>query len=204
MNNRRLATMATNFAAALLMAAVVPAALAEAATFVVTPGADGNEVVFESKATLESFKGKTDRVSGSITADLSDLAGPIDVRITVDLASFDTGIGKRNSHMRDNHLETDLYPEAVFTADRIVKTSAPALAAGRTVIVHLAGTMALHGVVRDVEYETELKLAAGNTLLVAAEFTVSLEDHGIKRPKFLVMKLADEQKITVKLEATPE
>lgn len=176
---------------------------AAAAEFIVTPGTDGNEVVFESKATLESFKGKTDRVSGTITADLTDLTDTVAVRIVVELASFDTGIGKRNGHMRDNHLETDQYPEAVFTADRIIATSAAVLGLGQTASVRLAGSMELHGVMRDGEYEVELTLEESGVLLVAAEFVVSLEDHAIKRPKFLVMKLADEQKISVVLRATP-
>ncbi len=176
---------------------------AAAAEFIVTPGTDGNEVVFESKATLESFKGKTDRVSGTITADLSDLTDTVAVRIVVELASFDTGIGKRNGHMRDNHLETDQYPEAVFTADRIIASSTTALGPGQTATVRLAGSMDLHGVVRDGEYEVQLTLEENGVLLVAAEFVVSLEDHAIKRPKFLIMKLADEQKISVVLRATP-
>ncbi len=194
------ATVSVAAVGSVVSAAASTAALAE---FIVTPGADGNEVVFESKATLESFKGKTDRVSGTITADLSDLTDTVAVRIVVELASFDTGIGKRNGHMRDNHLETDQYPEAVFSADRVVATTAPALGPGQTAIVRLAGSMDLHGVVRDGEYEVQLTLEENGVLLVAAEFVVSLEDHAIKRPKFLIMKLADEQKISVALRATP-
>ena len=190
---------------AVAVGSVVSAAASTAAVseFIVTPGTDGNKVVFESKATLESFKGKTDRVSGTITADLSDLTDTVAVRIVVDLASFDTGIGKRNGHMRDNHLETDQYPEAVFTADRVVATTAPALGPGQTATVRLAGSMDLHGVVRDGEYEVQLTLEESGVLLVVADFVVSLEDHAIKRPKFLIMKLADEQKISVALRATP-
>ena len=188
---------------AVAVGSMVSTATAAPTEFIVTPGTDGNEVVFESKATLESFKGKTKRVSGTITADLSDLTDTVAVRIAVDLASFDTGIGKRNGHMRDNHLETDQYPEAVFTADRIIATSATALGLGQTATVRLAGSMDLHGVVRDGEYEVELTLDDSGVLLVAAEFVVSLEGHAIKRPKFLILKLADEQKISVALRATP-
>ena len=201
----RLATAALVAApvSAAAVGSVVSTAAAAPAEFIVIPGTDGNEVVFESKATLESFKGKTDRVSGTITADLSDLTDTVAVRIVVELASFDTGIGKRNGHMRDNHLETDQYPEAVFTADRIIATSATALGLGQTATVRLAGSMDLHGVVRDGEYEVELTLDDSGVLLVAAEFVVSLEGHAIKRPKFLILKLADEQKISVALRATP-
>ena len=39
--------------------------------------------------------------------------GDIVVRVS------DTGIGMRNTHMRENHLETETYPVATFTGGRI-------------------------------------------------------------------------------------
>ena len=34
--------------------------------------------------------------------------------VDVEMADLDTGIDKRNRDMRENHLETDLYPTARF------------------------------------------------------------------------------------------
>ncbi|MBK9304990.1 MAG: YceI family protein [bacterium] len=45
----------------------------------------------------------------------------------VDLAALDTGIGLRNRHMRENHLETDRFPQAVFRGARILKPGRPPL-----------------------------------------------------------------------------
>ena len=178
-------------------------AQAELVEYVAEPGTAGNKIVFLSKAPLETIEGKTDQVAATIHADLQNLSGAIEVRVTVDMASLDTGNGKRNGHMRDNHLETDTYPEAVFTAGKIVKASAPALATGQSVQLTVAGTFELHGVAREVEYELELSLGEDGALHVVTSFPVSLEDHKIKRPKFLIMKLSDEQKVTVTLRATP-
>jgi len=194
----RRALAATAALAAALSLAALPAS---AATWLVS---DGSEVVFTSRAPMESFDGKTDQVRGHIGCDPTRLIGPCDLRIVVDLASLDTGIGLRNSHMRDRHLETDTYPEAVFTASEVASASAPSLAAGTPVEVVVRGAFDLHGVAREREITATVTLAPDGGLAVEAAFPVKLSDHGIDRPSFLVMKLADEQQVRVALSCRPE
>lgn len=197
---RPLASRPTRCAARLAVLAAVlaaGAAFAGPATYNVVAG-DGTEVVFESKAPLESFEGRTSGVTGWCRFDADDLAAGVELEITVDLASFDTGLGKRNQHMRDNHLETDRFPQAFFRGGSVTATT-PALAAGATSTVVLHGSLDLHGVKREAAVEVDLSRDAGTGLAVAAEFIVKLSDHDIERPKFLVMKLADEQTVRVRL-----
>ncbi len=160
-------------------------------------------MVFESKAPLESFKGKTDRIAGSFVTDLAQLVDSLRFRIEVDLTSLDTGIGLRNQHMRDNHLETDRFPAAVFSGGRIVSTTSPSLKPGTTAKIRLAGDMHLHGITRAVEMDVELVLDQSGILQVTSQFSIYLSDYDIKRPQFLVMKLADDQKVNVKFRAHP-
>ena len=117
---------------------------------------------------------------------------------------IDTGIGMRNTHMRENHLETEQYPLAVFTGQTVVATSAPALSAGNPVELTVRGAFDLHGVSQPRDITAQVTLEADGSLSVVAQFPVSLEDHEIKRPKFLVMKLADEQQVRVSLTAYRE
>lgn len=184
-----------------LIATALAATNGRAETWIV---GEGSEVVFTSKAPMESFDGKTDQVSGHIRCPADDLGGELDLRIAVDLASLDTGIGMRNSHMRDRHLETDEYPEAVFTGEAVVATSAPALLPGQAVRLTVRGTFELHGVSRPRDIEATVTLEHDGSLTVATDFAVSLEDHAIDRPQFLVMKLADEQQVRVLVKARPE
>lgn len=179
---------------AVLAMAAVPTAWADTWTV-----ADGSTVVFTSKAPMESFDGKTDKISGSITVDADDLSGELAMRMVVDLASLDTGIGLRNTHMRENHLETEDFPEAIFTGHSIIQTSAPHLAPGQSVELMVRGLFDLHGVQREMDIPATVTLAADGSLTVEAAFEVKLSDHAIKRPKFLVMKLADEQQVKVSL-----
>ena len=184
-----------------LLLAAVPA-WAAPTLFSIVPGEDGNQVSFLSKAPMETVEGKTDQATGSVSVDLEDLRAGCRVEVRVDLASIDTGIGKRNQHMRENHLETDKYPHAVFTADSVVATSGAALAPGATATLTLAGDFALHGVTRRIEVPvTVTRSADGRALDVASTFDVKLADYEISRPKFLIMKLDEVQHVTVALTA---
>jgi polyisoprenoid-binding protein YceI len=95
----------------------------EATDFSIEPGKDRNLVVFTSKATLETFQGKTKQVAGNVSFDPANLSDSVTVRVEVDLASLDTGIPMRNKHMRENHLETSKYPKAVFEGGRILEAT---------------------------------------------------------------------------------
>lgn len=166
--------------------------------FVVVPGAE-TRIVFDSRAPMEKFQGKTGAVSGWLDADLDDLSSPVKLAITVDLASFDTGMSKRNKHMRENHFETEKFPTATFSGGQITQSTAPALAVGATVELALTGILDLHGVRHETACAVTLTRPTADSVQVTARFEVLLPDHRIKRPKFLVMKLAEDQQVTARI-----
>lgn len=185
-------------------------ARAEVTDYAIVPGTAGTEVEFLSKATLESFTGRTDRIRGHIRCDPDALTDSISVFVEVDLASLETGMGLRDKHMRENHLETDQYPHAVFRGARILPGAPPALPAGAAgapgppVEIPIAGEFALHGVRRPVEVTARVTRLGDGTRALAIEcaFEVKLADHRIDRPRFLMMKVSDTQRITLRLVAT--
>ena len=185
----------------LAMAALSGPAAAAPATFAVLPGVEGNLITFVSKAPLETVEGKTGQVAGSVVVDPAALAAGCRVEIAVDLASLDTGIGKRNQHMCENHLETERFPQASFSADSL--SGAPAvLLPGAPAAFTLVGDFSLHGVTRQIAVPVTVTLSAdGTALAVSAAFTVKLADYSIARPKFLVMKLDELQRVSVALTA---
>ncbi len=166
-----------------------------AAEFVVKPGKP-NEVVFTSKAASESFQGRTDQMSGSITVDPAQVGDSVAVRIEVDLKSLSTGIGKRDQHMRDNHLETGKYPKAIFDGVT-VKSGGGTLVAGIASKMEVEGNFTLHGVTRRLLATVEVLLKDERTLQFKAAFKVPLADYKIDRPKFLFLKLGEVQELTV-------
>ncbi len=191
---RRVAALPT---ALLLLAAWTAAASAERFEFV--PGAADNTASFQSRAAVESFEGKTHQVSGWIECDPAALGDSATVQVAIDLASLDTGIDLRNRHMREDHLETARYPQAVFRGGRLL--GAPArLEPGRTARFEIAGELDLHGVKRPLRAPVEATLDASGgkqRLRVVARFPVSLSDYHIARPQFLVIRLAETQQVTL-------
>jgi len=157
------------------------------------------EVVFESRAPMENFDGRTNRVSGWLEADPDDLTQPFRFEVAVDMASLDTGNSKRNGHMRENHLETGKYPTAMFTGGKLGPGSPTAVPVGGSAALQVVGTLDLHGVTRTVTCAVEAERPDDGTLRVTARFEVLLDDYGIERPKFLFLKLAEDQQVTVRL-----
>lgn len=166
----------------------------------IVPDVDGTEVVFHSKATMESFEGSTRSVEGWIECDPDSLQNGVAWEVRVDLRTLDTGIGLRNRHMRENHLHTDEHPWAIFTGRTTAERS---LVAEKKVELDVEGSFGLHGVTAVRSVPAWVQLLPGGALEIRSEFRVSLEDHEIPRPEFLLLKLADEQRITVRLLARP-
>lgn len=202
-------TVLVGFLLAGVLPGLPPAEAAPVRYVIGTGGAEGSEgregensVVFVSEAPMESFEGRTTRVAGTIVLDPAALGDSLEARLEVDLASLDTGIALRNQHMRENHLETERFPQAVFTGATLVGFPA-SLTPGIPAAGKVVGTFDLHGVARRLEAAAELTLGPDGALAVHATFEVHLADHGISRPKFLVLKLDERQRLTVDLVARP-
>ncbi len=185
------------------LAILLTAFMVSAEEFHIEAGEE-NSLIFYSKAPMESFEGTTDQIVGSVSADLANLAAGVMVEVQVDMASMDTGMKLRNKHMRDNHLETDEFPHAVFRAERVLKAPSGPLVPGSSAEFLLAGTMTLHGITREIEApvsvacdETDGRLS----LQVSSKFQITLSDYEIKRPKFLVLKLNETQDVEINLTA---
>lgn len=197
----------TNPVRALLLASFLlslSGAPASAGRFDITPG-DPNLIRFESKAPMESFDGKTRQVSGHILCDPSALEDSIEVLIEVDLATLDTGIKLRNQHMRENHLETERYPKAVFRGAKLEERTIAALQPGQPARLNVRGTFELHGEAHEIVVPLEVTLSADpgpRTLRITGGFPVKLSDYKINRPQFLVMRVDETQRVTLELRAT--
>ncbi len=165
--------------------------------FTVDQSNPSNLISFTSKAPLEEVVGRTNSATGFII--LPNAASQGSSEIHVDLASLTTGLSLRDRHMRENHLETDQFPEAVFTLTSL-ELPGGVLTQGKKTSVKVYGTMFLHGVAKEMNPITWLTLT-GDDLVIESKFSVSLQDYNITRPEFLIMKLADDQRIDVKLTA---
>ncbi len=146
-----------------------------------------------------SFDVVTSALSGTLeraTPDGADYSG----ELRVDLATLDSGIGLRNSHLRDNYLEVERGPEFrhAVLSDIVLDDPLPA-SAGRHETA-FSGTLSLHGVERPVEGEAELRRRDGR-MQVEATFSISLEAFDIPPPRYLGVGVRDTVEITVTFDA---
>lgn len=175
-------------------------------------GQDNRDLVtFTSRAPLETIEGKTSKVMGFLEVDPSDIS-TARAKIAVDLASLKTGIDMRDRHMRENHLETDKYPQAVFELTGIKIGGDSSIADGQPAEIKLLGNFTVHGVTKPVEIDATVQYYGdsdaspqkipGEIIHIKAGFNLLLPDYDIKRPQFLVLKLDEKQEIAVDIWAS--
>ena len=176
-----------------------------------------NVVQFTSEATMEKIIGRTSAVSGSVELNLENLAATTTGSFAVELETLDTGLALRNQHMRENHLETKRHPQAVFTLKRLENPSKANRSTGDEVTATAVGDLSLHGITKEYavpltlrylaaggEAEKRLSGGKGNLLYVTANWSIKLDDHQIKRPEFLFLRLSPEQKIDLSVALTDQ
>lgn len=153
------------------------------------------DVTFLSKAPLNEFEGKSSVLNGLVDLDKNLLD------FFVDLNTLKTGIGLRDSHMRENYLETDKYPFAEFTGkiDQI-----PNLIIGQKVPVKALGTFKIHGIEQKIEVLGSLTKLQNGKLELDASFDIKLSDYKIPIPKLVFYELAEEQKVTINATLNPK
>lgn len=146
--------------------------------------------VFISDAPLEDIEGVTDKIDGYVLwqghSDLASINATVqsEFYIEVRLADLDTKIGLRNRHMREDYLETDTYPVASFSG----AMSALEGFDDSTFTIELTGKFSLHGIEQERSV-TARAVSEDGGYRVTSEFWVRLEDHRIKVPKLMFLKV---------------
>ncbi len=157
--------------------------------------AAGNQVAFTSKVVALTFTGTTDKIDGFVYWDGDSLFAPQgQLHFEVDLASFDTGIGKRDRDMRQV-LDTDKWPKAVYQGQIAQHTAVDSTVAAYR--VKTKGILSLHGVDRPLEVPGTVVVAEGRSNIEAA-FTIKLADYNIEAPSLAAfVKVSQEIAIEV-------
>ncbi|HCY75788.1 MAG TPA: hypothetical protein DHV28_07685 [Ignavibacteriales bacterium] len=148
-----------------------------------------NSIKFLARSTLNNFEGTTSAVEGYIKWD-SNLVKRSKIEFKVYLDSLDTGIGLRNTHMRDNYLETSKYPLAQFTGnvtDQLKKSNFES-------DLKIEGILKIHGVERKQKIEGKL-YDYGKLFKIESSFDIFLSDFNIKEPSFLFISVDNEIKL---------
>lgn len=121
--------------------------------------------------------GRTPGVTATMTIAGTTVSG---VRVEGDLTGIRTDSDRRDNAIKTRGLETDTYPQAVFTqTDPVQLSSIPN--EGTPVTTTIKGQLELHGQTRPVDVPVEAKLDSGVIVVTGAQ-RITLTDFGIEKP----------------------
>ena len=146
----------------------------------VDKNAGDHKVKFTSRVAGFAFSGVTDRIDGFIYREEAPVFAPGNqFHFEVELASFATGIGKRDRDMRQV-LDTDRWPKAVFKGEIAGHSAVDSSVAGHR--LQTKGILSLHGVDRAVEVPGAWVVVEEGRARVEASFILKLADYDIEAP----------------------
>ena len=179
--------------------AVPATSYAEAITYRI--GGDGeSKATFVSDAPLDTMIGKTDKVTGSLAVDPSDISKTTgDFKAPV--KSLRTGNDLRDEHLQgDGWLDAKKNPFIHFEITEIIlgKKGNKGLKQGKDKKVEVKGKFTAHGVTQLVTAKGTVNWS-GSGIRIKAEFPVNLTDHDISVPSIVRLKVANEIQVSVDL-----
>ncbi len=186
-----------NFAFAVLLFLAAPAAADQSSAPASAPYSIGPDSAASYHAFAKMFflipntiDGTTGKVTGSIGVD-----GAVNGKLVIDAASFESGIGKRDEHIREI-LETGKFPviEFVLASAEPVTPGDPSSYTGPKTV---RGSLTVHGVTKEISFPATVK-AEGESYIIDGAVEVKYTDFGIEPPTFGGIVKRAEDRITLK------
>lgn len=176
-------------------APVQPAPAGSAERFAIDPAASQvayhvGETFFENNR-FTTAVGITHGIEGDIYLDRAHPAQSRVGPITVDISQFQSDSGRRDRAIRRRWLESEKYPQAVFTPTAI-RGLPQAYTAGRDIPVEIAGSLRVRDAARPVTFKGTVRLQ-GDVLTGRTTTTVLMTDFGVDPPSILGFLRAENQ-----------
>jgi polyisoprenoid-binding protein YceI len=96
---------------------------------------------------ISKVKGSFENISGKVEFHESG-PNPFSIELTIDTASIDTGVTKRDDHLRSaDFFDVKQYPVITFTSEKVVATENGNF--------EVEGTLTMHGVTKNIKVELE-------------------------------------------------
>lgn len=109
-------------------------------------------IAFKVRHMLGSAKGKFSKFSGTIVVD-RDHPEQSSVTVKIAASSIDTGIAKRDEHLREELFQVAKYPEITFASRRVKQTG--------TTSGEIVGDLTMRGVTREITLTIQLLSSDG-------------------------------------------
>lgn len=150
--------------------------------------------------TVSKVRGSFESVSGAAEVDEENLAGS-SIRVTIDAASIDTGVERRDDHLRSaDFLDVANHPQITFVSKSMEKV-------GET-DYRVTGDLTIRGTTREVTFPVTVlgpiaDPRGGRRIGVEGELTIDRQDYGVSWSRVLDtggFVVSDEVKIDVTAE----
>lgn len=175
-------------------------------TFNFEDKAGRNQITFFSTTPLEDINGTVNGISGNLSFDISSFAKTAKGKIVVKVASMNTGIELRNSHMKGaNWLDEKKFPEITF---ELKSVEALKQNADNKLEFKAKGNFTLHGVTKEItadaeavyldENEQTQKRAPGDLLGLKTKFKIKLSEYDIDNA-VIGSKVSEDIEVTVNI-----
>src|SRR3954454_15503082 len=103
-------------------------------------------ITFKVRHMLGTAQGKFAKFSGTIEVD-REHPEQSSVQVSIDVRSVDTGISKRDDHLRGELFDVARFPQITFKSRRVKQTGANS--------GEIVGDLTMHGVTRDIALKLE-------------------------------------------------
>ncbi len=148
---------------------------------------------FKATSRLMDADGRFHRFEGEVRVDPQAIA-EARVSLAIEAASLDTGIKRRDDHLRSaDFFDVARFPRILFASQRVAPDQGKVL---------VTGQLTLHGVSREVSVPVELELG-DRSLRARGGFTIRMSDYGINYPSFF-NPIRDEVRILFDLRGIPD
>jgi polyisoprenoid-binding protein YceI len=155
-----------------------------------------SKIAFHVRHLLGTARGNFSKFGGTIVVD-RERPERSSVSVRIEAASIDTGIAKRDEHLREELFNVARYPEITFKSRRITRTG--------TNSAEIVGDLTMHGVTREITLNVQL-LSNDGTRWRATTAPLSRSQFGLLFSKSaeMVSGIADEVAVDIEIEAQRE
>jgi A/G-specific adenine glycosylase len=184
---------ALHLAGALLLSAT--SLFADSRAYQIAPDAK-NVVEFHAEDSYDAFDGRTNKVTGGITADPAKPSVST-VEVTVDMASLDTGNSLRNREMKELYLETKQHPTCSFKSTSVAAPES--IAPNKPADIKVTGDFSLHGITKRMTIPVRVVLIPDGRIHATSTFNVHMPDFGINVPNNILVTVNNDVPVRLDL-----